>query len=928
MRTRNISQYTANPANDAFPQTDKCKYKYLEFKYLYFKLQRLVNRKVQLSLKYDQLRTPEIHSTLIKPITTKLIEFASNSHLHLVLNRYIPVPNTASPFQTPRFGPQYTTPSPSSLKTSLSIIYVLLLLRYEFLIQSENNLIQYDLLTTKASLCEILAIRMLREHKSAERINSLFINPMKMHASLTQKETNFNTLELAVLSKAKKFLSQPVIVQILNRFYNGELIIKDYNDNGITDYDPQSIIDCSVGDGSFLAEQSLLPKTDDNNIVNYKFNSISIRMINNRSNIVPKYQSLVINLKHIALTMLYFVLIMSNRKNEDAASEAVSFPLRPVVEGLFWSLALSFNFEHLIKFSNIEFQFLKKIIWTYVDIILISLIDITFILKVLHYFDKVSLKVYYSFFSLISIILFPRILSTFNNYKFFNTVLLSFQKMLYNMVGMFCLFIACIFGFYLSFINLTNLRSYSDIAFDMLKLFFGFTPAVWNNWNSYSNLGKTVQLAYLFLIQFIISTIFAICLGQVFVKLNQSSNEEFEYIKTINLIIYLKWGNIFHLDYMKAKTISKKSKCTRTIQLVNNVLKVFKVPIILIIFFYECLMKNSRIYTKTASTNLKQFTFLNRDTDYYGDRDILIMLRSSRNLVDADDSAQSIIIPKSRKASVFTNKVKSQFSRRFSQVEGNINFVNTPTTSNLGLYNLRGGGGSVGNGNYLGPANPMSTKNNALVQVQSISTLGNFRSASTDSLFIDQMLSKKYGAASSSGSGGTVVAEKPVFSESVLKTPMGPPSQFSGDRIISHLNIGLEEPYKKVMPKRSKRTYKKRSKNDEILQKLAALEALLCNLADRQEDVAEPMDKSNGSIPFLEVAEFYEEKINSDLLEEDFENMGTDTNTVEYNSGGNMYNIAEVSLDDINLIRMSDQDDANDSDSEYATEVYESDETF
>lgn len=925
MRTRNISQYTANPPNDGFPLKEK--YKYLEFKYLYFKAQKLVNKKVQLSLKYDQLKAPEIHSTLIKPITTKLIEFSSISHLHLVLSRYIPPPNVASPFQTPRFGPQYNTTGSSAQKTSMNIIYVLLLLRYEYLIQSENNLIQYELLTTKASLCEILAIRMLREYKSAERINSLFINPMKMHSSLTKKDTKFNTLELAVLSKSKKFLSQPIIVQILNRFYNGELIIKDYNDNGITDYDPQSILDCSVADQDFLEEQNLLNKTDENNIVNYKFNTISIKMVNNRSNIVPKYQSLVINLKHIALTMLYFILIMSNKKNGDMATETSSVPFRPVIEGLFWSLALSFNFEHLIKFSNIEFQFLKKIIWTYVDIILITLIDITFILKVLHYFDRVPLKLYYSFFSLISIILFPRILSAFNNYKFFNTVLLSFQKMLYNMVGMFCLFIACIFGFYLSFINLTNLRSYYDIAFDMLKLFFGFTPAVWNNWNSYSNLGKTVQLAYLFLIQFIISTIFAICLGQVFVKLNQSSNEEFEYIKTINLIIYLKWGSIFHLDYMKARTSSRKSKRTRTIQFVNNILKVFKVPIILIIFFYECLVKNSRIYSKTTSTSLKQFTFLNRDTDYYGDKDILIMLRSSRNMVDPDDTEQSILIPKSRKGSAFTNKVKSQFSRRFSQVEGNTNFVNTPTNSNFGLYNLRGGAGSVGNGNYLGPANPVPTKNNALVQVQSISTLGNFRSASTDSLFIDQMLSKKYGATSSSGSGGTIVQDKPVFSESVLKTPMGPPGQYSGDRIISHLNIGLEEPYKKAMPKRAKRTFKKRSKNDEILLKLNALEALLFNMTEAHDESIDKMDKSN-EMPFLEVAEFYEEKINSDLLEEDFEGECTDTNTVEYNSGGNMYNIAEVSLDDMNLIGMSDQEPGNDSDSEYATEVYESDETF
>ena len=43
--------------------------------------------------------------------------------------------------------------------------------------------------------------------------------------------SSYNTLELAVLSKSKKFLSQPVIEQILDRFYqDGELIVKRNND--------------------------------------------------------------------------------------------------------------------------------------------------------------------------------------------------------------------------------------------------------------------------------------------------------------------------------------------------------------------------------------------------------------------------------------------------------------------------------------------------------------------------------------------------------------------------------------------------------------------------------------------------------------------------------------------------------------------------
>ena len=48
----------------------------------------------------------------------------------------------------------------------------------------------------------------------------LFIKPLYE----VDQQYNFNTLELSVLCNAKKFLSQPIIVRILERFYNGELI--------------------------------------------------------------------------------------------------------------------------------------------------------------------------------------------------------------------------------------------------------------------------------------------------------------------------------------------------------------------------------------------------------------------------------------------------------------------------------------------------------------------------------------------------------------------------------------------------------------------------------------------------------------------------------------------------------------------------------
>lgn len=41
---------------------------------------------------------------------------------------------------------------------STNVVYMLLMLRFEYIIESKNNLIMYDLLVTKANICEVLVI--------------------------------------------------------------------------------------------------------------------------------------------------------------------------------------------------------------------------------------------------------------------------------------------------------------------------------------------------------------------------------------------------------------------------------------------------------------------------------------------------------------------------------------------------------------------------------------------------------------------------------------------------------------------------------------------------------------------------------------------------------------------------------------------------
>lgn len=874
-----FAQNNAHPSSNQQNSTSKTKAKHLEFKYLYFKIQKLIHKRVVLSLKYEQLKSPGVHSTLMKPLASKIVEIASISNLSKKISRVINSLPTVSPYQTPRFGPQtnanYNHDVNGDLKLSINLVCILLLLRFEFTIQAENNLIKYDILNTKATICEILAIRMLREYKAYDRINLLFTNPMRddhFQDKFPSRISSYNTLELAVLSKSKKFLSQPVIEQILDRFYEGELIVKRNNDL-INESIVQSLLDVNSMFKNLEEQTVLLNDKSENAVINYTFKKLSLHKITTRANIVPKYQSLVMNMKLIFFATLHFILILKQKHTKWYSDPSNTF--MKITELLYWLLAFNFNFELFIKLKNINFKFLRKIIWTYADLILILLIDSAFALRIFSLLNKVGTDDYHDAFSLISIVLLPRILSVFNNYEFFNMITQSLKKMLWKLIGLFFLFISLISGFYLTFISLAIDRNSYEIAFDMLKVFFGFTPAVWSNWDSYNNLGRAIQMGYLFLSQFIIATILAIVLSQVFSKVSLSNKEEFAYFKSTNLVVYFQTSDIFYENGFYGK-----SNRFTTVGILYMFMNLFKFPIILIIFIYELIVAN--INSKKGHNNLKQFTFLNKEQDYYQDQDLVNM-----DSID-DDTDVSLMLVKTRNNSTF----QAVPGRKISSVD-NANHA----TSHLF--------------NNLAPA-------------KSIGTFGNLRSASTDSFIIDEILSKKYGGTDN------VIAQTPVHlgleiakasnNEVSTKLSASQQSKWLTDRksLMSMNNPTTNANFRATSGKKIKK--RKKNVNNEIMTKLNKLEILVDMLVNQQHD----QDETAHALP----QQLYDDQSIIQEVEENDSSSVIRGDTQDTNFG-EIYRINEVSLDDMELLNMSHEeaDAGEDDEVDTSTEV-ESDDTY
>lgn len=661
----------SNPTNIAFttalPQDDQIlKIEYFEFKSIYFRVQELVNKQVNISLKYDQLKLPEIHHTIIKPISEEMFHLADTNVIFRKFTRHY---NFTHNELAVKYGMNNTFESIEQSKPNISsqLIFILLLLRHEYLLQAARNLVMFELLKTKATVCEILAIRALREFDSLHLTNLLFLTPLNCNLFPSKLRELFNTLELSIISKAYKFLSQPVIIKVINRFHNGELVFKR---------------DLSAE----LTEKKQL--IGGSKVASYRYEKISFGEVSRRVNVVPKYQEIVRNVLMFSLLVTYLLMISVEHTT-----------LHQVVQVLFWLIAINYNFDVCLKLSQIEFRYLRLVVWTYIDLILLSILDVCLCLKLLG-------SIHFGYvFSLVPIVLLPRLMLIFNNYKFFNLLVISSERMAMSLIGLVCVFFTMILGFYFSFIALSYSQSRLEILFNMVKIFFGFTPSVWDNWDDYNALGKVILMAYLFLIEFIISSILAILLSGVFAKVHQKNDEEFHLMQAVYLTLAINQGrlNRKQLFWGKSTWAYPWKLATNFVLSANAYLRL---PIVVAIYVYE-------IIQTTPATTDKSFTFLEKELDMFGEEDTRHLLRFTTFSENYDDDL-----------SVTKLRVNIAVKRRRSTFE-------------------RSRGPPLANKTFFGS---LQMSNSQLKTVQLVLTFGaaNIRTASTDLTFIDELLRKKY----------------------------------------------------------------------------------------------------------------------------------------------------------------------------------------
>ena len=104
-----------------------------------------------------------------------------------------------------------------------------------------------------------------------------------------------------------------------------------------------------------------------------------------------------------------------------------------------------------------------------------------------------------------AVLLFPRLFSVLDHYRYFSQLLIAFRMMAMDLGAVFILIVISCSGFFVAFtLSFDSNENYdaASVAYTLFQILMGFTPAAWESWGTYSLLGKTILTLFLFICQF------------------------------------------------------------------------------------------------------------------------------------------------------------------------------------------------------------------------------------------------------------------------------------------------------------------------------------------------------------------------------------------------------------------------------------------
>ncbi|KAM7204518.1 hypothetical protein V8F33_001482, partial [Rhypophila sp. PSN 637] len=541
----------------------------------------IVQARTETTLTWDQLRSPQVSQFLVKPMQQQI--------------------------RTQHF--------------SKATIYALMANCLQF--QKEASLYPGNAGTsgTRVKVCELLAIKLLKEYSTRELIDALsydfyplqgipgFYTPMSPENKPKSASMRTSTLEVAIRASAKHFLSHPLVVQQLEAIWNGAISFYSAADQlhrrqstpATASTSSQSRRQSTVRTPLLGAQQG---KEENIQLQPWPPGRRSVSLYNPRDASlfklsrlrVPRYRQFLSTCS-LAILICLFLAVLAQRSNKITTLELV-----------FWFWSAGFMLDELVGFNEQGFSLYIMSFWNIFDLGILLLLIVYYCMRVYGVFlvepHKWNANAY-DVLAANAILLLPRIFSVLDHYQYFSQLLVAFRLMAIDLAAVFVIVLISCSGFFVFFTLSMNESDPAAVAYQIFQILMGFTPAAWEKWAEYNLMGKALMALFLIICHFVVVTILITVLTNSFMSIASNANEEHQFLFAINtmsmvkndaLFSYIAPGNIFAWLLMPLRYCMPMKQF---VWLNRSVIKVTHFPLLFCIYFYERYLLAPSMYEPT-----------------------------------------------------------------------------------------------------------------------------------------------------------------------------------------------------------------------------------------------------------------------------------------------------------------------------------------
>ena len=482
---------------------------------------------------------------------------------------------------------------------------------------------------TRAMVCELLAMRLLKEFTTRELIDALAYDfhplqgqdvstpagPLDAGRKQSRAAARTSCLEVAIRASAKRFLAHPLVVRQLEAIWAGSIVFHSAADS--LHRLPIKVVPNQHQGYGTIPQNNRLPNpatklnpakqrdhlppvevTVRRSVTLYDPRDASLFKLSRLR--VPRYRNILSTLSFAVLLGLFLAVLLER-----------SLEITPL-EVVFWLWSAGYMLDEVVGFNEQGFSLYLASFWNTFDLGILLILIAHLCLRLYGILMPSARKhsvanTAYDILAADAVLLFPRLFSVLDHYRYFSQLLIAFRMMATDLMAIFILILISCSGFFvaltLSFGN--DQDTPSSIAYAIFQMLMGFSPAAWQRWDDYNILGRTILVLFLFITHFLVVTILITVLTNSFMAIVQNANDEHQFLFAVNTISMVKSDSLF--SYVAPTNIigwvltplRYALPFRRYVKLNRTVIKVTHFPVLFAIFAYEKTFLRSAVFEST-----------------------------------------------------------------------------------------------------------------------------------------------------------------------------------------------------------------------------------------------------------------------------------------------------------------------------------------